>query len=94
MIERRDNYKIQMEKAKKLFLTYDQQELIKRCRLTFDADFFYFRFLASAYRLRRHTGDLQWLCNGQWTDGNSFGEVMTVLDWLCDSRSDRYTTGR
>ena len=94
MIERRDNYKIQMEKAKKLFLTYDQQELIKRCRLTFDADFFYFRFLASAYRLQRHTGDLQWLCNGQWTNGNSFGEVMTVLDWLCDSRSDRYTTGR
>ena len=94
MTERRDNYKIQMEQAKKLFLTYDQQELINRCCLTYDADFFYFRFLASDYRLHRHTGDLQRLCDGQWTDGNTFGEVMTVLDWLCDSRADRYITGR
>lgn len=94
MTERRDNYKIQMEQAQKLFLTYDQQELIKRCRLAHDTDFLYFRFLMSDYRLQRHTGDLQRLRDGQWTDGNSFGEVMTVLDWICDSRADRYITDR
>jgi len=31
---------------------------------------------------------------GSWEDGNSFAEVMTILDWLCDSREDRYITGR
>lgn len=94
MTEKWDNYKIQLEQAKKHFLTYDQQELIRRCRLPHDGDFFYFQFLASDYRLERHTGDLQRRCNGNWVDGNSFGEVMTVLDWLCDSRADRYITGR
>ena len=32
----RDNYKTQADQAKKHFLTYDQQELISRCRLDFD----------------------------------------------------------
>ena len=26
-------------------------------------------------------------------DGNSFAEVMTLLDWLCDSRADRFLSG-
>ena len=34
------------------------------------------------------------LRDGQWVDGNGFNEVMTILDWLCDSREDRYITGR
>ena len=37
---------------------------------------------------------MQRMCDGAWVDGNSFGEVMTILDWLCDSRQDRYVTGR
>ena len=41
MAERPDNYKIQAAQAKKHFLTYDQQELIDRCRLRYDADYFY-----------------------------------------------------
>ena len=31
---------------------------------------------------------------GKWVDGNGFNEVLTILDWLCDSREDRYITGR
>lgn len=94
MAERVDNYKIQAQQAKKLFLTYDQQELILRCRLRFDDAFFYTKFLGEAYRICRKTGDMERLCNGVWVDGNGFGEVMTILDWLCDSRADRYITGR
>ena len=40
------------------------------------------------------TGDMERLHHGEWVDGNGFGEVMTILDWLCDSRADRYITGR
>lgn len=94
MIEKRDNYKIQVAQAKQQFLTYDQQELIKRCSLNFDEQYLYIRLLSEKYRICRITGDMERLLNGQWVDGNSFGEVMTVLDWLCDSRADRYITGR
>ena len=91
---RPDNYKIQAAQAKKLFLTYDQQELIQRCRLRCDEAYFYITFLSEQYRICRRTGDMERQMEGKWTDGNSFGEVMTILDWLCDSRADRYITGR
>lgn len=94
MKPRVDNYKIQAAQAKKLFLTYDQQELITRCRLRFDEEYLYTTFLSSPYRIHRHTGDMERQCGDGWVDGNSFAEVMTILDWLCDSRADRYITGR
>ena len=94
MIEKMDNYQIQLAQAKKRFLTYDQQELIARCRLRHDESFLYFRFLSEEHRLDRKSGDLQRQKDGYWISANSFGEVMTVLDWLCDSRADRYITGR
>ena len=28
-----------------------------------------------------------------WVDGNHFGEVMTILDWLCDSNAMRCISG-
>ena len=94
MKPRFDNYAIAVDQAKKRFLTYDQQELIHRCRLRHDEDYFYITFLADPYRICRYSGDVQRLQAGAWVDGNSFGEVMTIFDWLCDSRLDRYVCGR
>ena len=93
-MERKNNYQIQLMQAKRRFLTYDQQELIDRCGLCFDADYLYTRLLSEDYRIHRKTGDMERLHRGNWVNGNSFGEVMTVLDWLCDSRADRYITNR
>lgn len=94
MIPTKDNYKIQAQQAKKHFLTYDQQELIKRCAIKSDESYLYIKFLNRDYRICRHTGDMAFYRAGAWEDGNSFGEVMTILDWLCDSRADRYITGK
>ena len=94
MTNRVNNYDIQLAQAKKRFLTYDQQELIRRCGLKYDETYFYIRFIGQDYRICRVSGNMECLINGVWRDGNSFGEVMTVLDWLCDSREDRYITGR
>lgn len=94
MKERVDNYQIQAAQAKKLFLTYDQQELIRRCHLRFDETCFYITFLSSPYRIHRKTGDMERLRGETWVDGNSFNEVMTILDWLCDSKPQRFITGR
>ena len=47
----------------------------------------------SPYRLCRRTGNLEKYKEG-WIDANTFGEVMTLLDILCDSREDRHLTGK
>ena len=93
-MEKRDNYKIQVQQAKRHFLTYDQKELIDRCNLRFDDQYFYVRFLGAEYRICRGNGDMERLSGDKWIDGNGFGEVMTLLDWLCDSSRERYMTGR
>ena len=87
-----DNYKIQLENAQKFFLTYDQEKLIKKFRLRADEDYLYFTMFATAYRLSRRTGTLE-RKKETWEDANTFGEVMTSLDILCDSSDDRFLTG-
>lgn len=89
-----NNYDIQVMQAKKRFLTYDQQELITRCRLRFDTNYLYTALLSEPYRIHRATGHMERFHKGAWVDGNAFNEVMTILDWLCDSRADRYIAGR
>lgn len=89
-----NNYDIQVAQAKKHFLTYDQQELINRCCLKYDENYFYITFLGSPYRICRASGNMERKQADTWVSGDSFGEVMTILDWLCDSRAARYPTGR
>lgn len=93
-MERRDNYKIQASQAKQHFLTYDQDRLIKKLKAKADEQYIYVQFLRDPYRLNRNTGDVERYLEGKWVDGNSFGEVMTLLDLICDSREDRWLTGR
>ena len=88
-----DNYKIQMENAQKCFLTYDQEALIRKFRLRADKDYLYIPMFSRPYRLSRRTGKLERFRDA-WEDANTFGEVMTLLDILCDSREDRWLTGR
>jgi len=93
-MERRNNYLIQAGQAKQRFLTYDQSALIAKFHLKNDADYLYVNFLCKLYRINRTTGDLERLENDRWLDGNSYEEVMTLLDLLCDSRNDRCISGR
>ena len=88
-----DNYQIQLQNAQKFFLTYDQEKLIQKFCLPADEDYLYFTMFHTPYRLNRHTGALE-RKKGDWEDANTFGEVMTSLDILCDSRDDRFLTGR
>ena len=87
-----DNYQIQLENAQKFFLTYDQEKLIQKFKLNADSDYLYITMFSADYRLCRHTGNLERFADA-WVDANTFGEVMTLLDILCDSREDRFLTG-
>ena len=86
---RTNNYLLQARQAKDRFLTYDQNKLIRKFDLRTDEDYLYVNLLCKLYRIHRHTGDMEYREDGGWQDGNSFGEVMTMLDLLCDSRDDR-----
>ena len=88
------NYLLQARSAKQRFLSYDQQKLIQKFRLEWDETFLYTTLLGRKYRLCRQTGDMDCMTAGGWADGNSYEEVMTLLDLLCDSRDDRFIAGR
>ncbi len=93
-MERTNNYKIQAQQAKERFLTYDQEEIIRRLHLETDEHYLYIPMLSRRHRICRKTGHTEKLTKEGWVDANSHGEVMTLLDLLCDSRSDRFLTGR
>ena len=88
-----DNYAIQVQQAKDRFLTYDQENLIRKMRLETDETYLYSTMLSQRHRIHRRTGDMDRLTNDGWVSANSHGEVMTMLDLLCDSREDRHVSG-
>jgi len=93
-MERRDNYAIQARDAKRRFLTYDQQHLADKFGLVTDESYLYVTMLSCPYRICRKTGDLQREKGGIWISGNSFGEVLTLFDMLCDGDGCRYFSGQ
>lgn len=93
-MEFKDNYLIQAGQAKQRFLSYDQQRLIAKFRLQYDKEYLYVNLLCKLYRIDRKTGDMDCREDDAWQDGNSYEEVMTLLDLLCDSRDDRWISGR
>ena len=93
-MERKDNYAIHAQQAKARFLTYDQRKLAEKLRLKSDGEYLYMTFLSWPYRINRCTGDVEFFRNGTWQDGNSYEEVMTLLDLVCDSKENLWITGR
>ena len=93
-MKRVDNYLIQARQAKDRFLTYDQQKLVEKFGLEQDEEYLYVKLLGRTYRISKTTGDMEYREEGCWQDGNRYEEVMTILDLVCDSREDRWLTGR
>ena len=93
-MERVDNYAIQASQAKQRFLTYDQDALVRKLKLHCDGEYLYTALLGCAYRLSCSTGDVQRRDGECWVDANTYEEVMTLLDLICDSREDRWLSLR
>lgn len=91
---RTNNYLLQAAQAKRCFLTYDQNALIRKLNLAYDDEYLYPVLFSRRYRLSRKTGDLEREENGVWRDANTHEEVMTLLDFVCDSKADRSVSGR
>lgn len=91
---RTNNYLIQAQQAKARFLTYDQEKIIRKLHLRADEQYLYVLMLSQRYRICRKTGDMERETESGWVDANSIDEVMTLLDLICDSREDRFLSGR
>lgn len=89
-----DNYKIQAQQAKRHFLTYDHQAITEKLQVPFDDTYIYVNFLCLPYRISKQTGGVEKQIEGSWVEGESFDEVMTLLDLICDSREDRSLSGK
>ena len=89
-----NNYLVQAQQAKERFSTYDHKKLIQKLNLRSDEEHLYVPMLSEIYRIHRQTGDIHRETGSGWVEANSYEEVMTLLDLVCDSRENRFLTGR
>lgn len=78
-----DNYDLQVDIGKQIFLQYDQQMLIRKFRLDADAQYIYLPYLNTPCRIDRQTGGIEECISGEWLECRDFGTVMTMYDLLC-----------
>ena len=64
-----DNYARALEYARGLFLKWDQEKMIARCRLRHDADYLYLNFLGDSWRIGRSDGTAACIA-GEAAEGN------------------------
>ena len=93
-MSRENNYLAQARQAKRRFAAYDHNAIIAKLNLPSDKDHLYAAMLSETYRIHRRTGDIHRKTPEGWADANSYEEVMTLLDLVCDSREDRFLTDK
>jgi len=83
-----DNYRLQAEQARKLFLGYDQEKLIQKFNLQADEKWFYLTYLHTPCRISRTDGSIRQQVAEGWQECHAYNTVMTVYDLLCYSKGD------
>lgn len=78
----KNNYDLQVDIARDIFLQYDQEALIRKFDLQADGDWIYLRYLNIPCRINRQDGRIE-ENHGAWAECRSFNTVMTVYDLLC-----------
>ena len=78
-----DNYDLQVDIGRRIFLEYDQQMLIRKFSLESDEIYLYLTYLNTPCRISRGSGQIDELLEGVWTECRDFSTVMTIYDLLC-----------
>lgn len=78
-----DNYDLQVDIGKRIFLAYDQALMIRKFQLEADADWIYLTYLNTPCRICRKTGSVEVLREKCWEECRNFSTVMTIYDLLC-----------
>ena len=77
------NYDSQVDVGRKLFLSYDQAQLIRKFCLDADDQWIYLTYMNTPCRISRETGQIDDLRDDVWTECRSYSTVMTIYDLLC-----------
>lgn len=89
----RDNYKIQAEYARNLFLQYEQESLIRNFSLKYDKDFLFLNFIHRPYRIHRSSGQVEYIdSKNHWIQG-TFNEVLSIYDMICNPKGKPVLSG-
>lgn len=78
-----DNYDLQVDIGKRIFLEYDQELMIRKFRLEADERYIYLTYLNTPCRISRTTGGIEEHLDAEWQECRSYSTVMTVYDLLC-----------
>ncbi len=78
-----DNYDLQVDIAKRIFLAYDQQILIEKFHLDADGLYLCLTYLNTPCRISRKTGGVEEYICKTWQECRNFSTVMTIYDLLC-----------
>ena len=83
-----DNYDLQVDIAKEIFLKYDQEQLIRKFQLKADGHYIYLAYLNTPCRICRCSGSIEeYVCN-VWRECRDFSTVMTIYDLLCYNKKE------
>lgn len=77
------NYDLQVDIAKRIFLEYDQELLVRKFCLEADEQYIYLNYLNAPCRINRKDGGVEEYIQNRWKECRSFSTVMTIYDLLC-----------
>jgi len=90
--EAMDNYDLQVDIAKRIFLEYDQELLIRKCHLEADEQYLYLTYLNTPCRISRSGGGIEEYIEFVWKECRSYSTVMTIYDLLCYHKGETAPT--
>lgn len=77
------NYDLQVDIGRRIFLEYDQEQLIRKFNLQADKGWIYLTYLNTPCRICRADGQIDQLLDGEWVECRNYSTVMTIYDLLC-----------
>lgn len=83
-----DNYDLQVDIGKRIFLEYDQNRMIQKFRLDADEKYLYLTYLNTSYRISRTSGEIEEFAQNDWHECREYSTVMTIYDLLCYHKGD------
>ena len=89
MRNQKSNYDLQVDIAKKIFLEYDGETMIRKFQLQADEQWMYIRYLNTPYRIHRETGSIEEYIHNDWCPCRRYTTVMTIYDLLCFHRGEK-----
>ena len=82
-MKKQSNYDSQVDVASRIFLDYDQEQLIRKFNLQADEQWIYLTYMNTPCRIHIENGQIEEFRIDTWMQCRDFSTVMTIFDLLC-----------